>query len=155
MKKIKKTSNLNEINKFFNSNSYAIVGVSTKKDKFGNLIFKHFKDNYYTIYQIHKTAIQLNGDRCYKNLGELPEKPDALIICTAKENCIDIIKEAIDYEIKKIWLQKGCESVDAIKLCIDNNILVVYRRCIFMFTEPVKSIHNFHRWILNIFRKIK
>ena len=61
--------------------------------------------------------------------------------------------EANEAGIKKIWMQQGSESPKAIKFCKENGIELVEGECIMMFSEPVKSIHKFHRGLNKLFGK--
>jgi len=56
--------------------------------------------------------------------------------------------------IKSVWFQQGSSSDEAIKFCEEKGMSVVSGECIFMFAEPVDSIHKFHRWIWKIFGKL-
>ncbi len=65
-----------------------------------------------------------------------------------------IVEEAKSLGINHIWMQTGAETKKAIEFCEENNINVVHNECIFMFAEPVKGGHKFHRTIRKIFRKL-
>jgi predicted CoA-binding protein len=55
-----------------------------------------------------------------------------------------------DAGIRRVWLQQGTESAEAIQFCASNNIAVVHGECIMMFTEPVGFVHRAHRWVKKV-----
>ncbi|OFV81824.1 MAG: hypothetical protein A2W26_07970, partial [Acidobacteria bacterium RBG_16_64_8] len=57
------------------------------------------------------------------------------------------VREAIEANIPRVWLQRGCESKAAIELCGQEGIPLVHGECVLMYAEPVRSIHAFHRWL--------
>lgn len=144
---------INEINKFFAQKNYAIIGVSKNKKKFGNAIFKELHEKY-TIYQIHSSGAEINNKPTYKTLEDLPEKAEALFVCVKPEKTMDILKQAIDYGIKYIWLQQSSENdeiMDYIKNQTDTTI--IYKQCALMFAESSLFIHKFHKGLKKLFGK--
>jgi predicted CoA-binding protein len=64
-----------------------------------------------------------------------------------------VVIEANDLGIKSIWFQQGSSSEAARKFCEERGMSVVSGECLLMFTEPVESIHKFHRWIWKLIGK--
>lgn len=130
-----------------------IIGVSEKKQKFGNSIFKELKSRNKRIYQIHKSLTFVNDSLCYISHDFLPEKIDGLIISVKPAKVKPIIEEYHKAGVKNYWIQQGSNSEDAITYCKQNNINVISGKCILMFLEPVTSIHNFHKTLWKWFGK--
>jgi uncharacterized protein len=139
------------VENFFAQKSFAIVGVSRNERKFGNAIFKELKKKGYNVFPVNPNMNEINGEKCYPELKSIPQKPDGIIISVKKEETEKVIKEAVNLNIKNIWMQQGSESANAIKFCTDNNVNVVSKECVMMFAQPVDSIHKFHRFFKNIF----
>ncbi len=59
----------------------------------------------------------------------------------------NIVAEAADLGISRVWVQVGAASDTAVRFCEEHGISVVAGECILMFAEPVKSLHRMHRWI--------
>ena len=87
-------------------------------------------------------------------LGPSKKKIDGVILVIPPKVSEEVAKEANDLGIKSIWFQQGSSSYEAVKFCEENNIAYVRNECIMMFTEPVESIHKFHRWIWKVIGKL-
>lgn len=121
------------INNFLDKkNIFAVVGVSKKSEKYGNKIYFDLKNAGYIVYPINPNAIKISGSRCYSNLRNLPKLPDIVDIVVPPKITKKIIKECKDLGIKKVWMQPGSESGDAIRYCIENGINVLYGICVML-----------------------
>jgi predicted CoA-binding protein len=80
-------------------------------------------------------------------LDSVRGKVEGLIIATPKSGCLLAAKEAVAAKMPRVWIQNGCQSPEGIALLKDNGIPVVSDACVMMYTEPVKSVHAFHRWL--------
>lgn len=150
-----KHSDINSIKNFLGLKSIAVAGVSRKGNEFSNTAYKMLKERGYRLYQVNPNAEEISGEKCYKDLRSLPEKPDGLLTFLSKDVTKEVLKEANDAEINNIWIQQTSESPEAINYCAENNLNAVYGHCILMHAEPVKGFHKFHRWIHNLFSSDK
>ncbi len=139
---------------FLNQKKIAIVGVSHNKRKFGNSIYSELKKNGYRIFPVNPQMNEIDGDKCYPSLSSLPEEIDSLIISVAPDKTMTVVKEAKNAGMKKIWIQRGSQSQEAVQYCNENNISFVSGECILMFAEPAMFIHRAHRWINKISGKL-
>jgi len=142
------------IDQFFAPGKFAIVGASRKGNKFGNSILKEFIKKGITIYPVHPEVDSIDGISAYKNFDSLPEKIESLINVVPPSETKAVVSQAKESGIKNIWLQLGSGSNEAIQYCKENDINVISGECILMFTEPVGSIHKFHKWIWKILGKL-
>lgn len=140
------------INQITGSKHIAIAGVSSNPKKSGSVLFKELKNKDYQVYGINPNLEEIDGDKCYASVKDVPGKVEAVVIVTKPENTLKIVAEVAEKGISAIWMQLGSESKEAIELAENNNIKVVSKRCIFMFVEPVAGIHNFHRFVTKLFR---
>ncbi len=147
-------SSKQSVEKIINQKLFAVYGVSRSGKKFGNAVYSELKKKGYRVFPINPNAAEINGERCYASLKELPEKPGALILCVKPEETEKVVREAAETRIENIWMQQGSESEDAIKFCKENNINEVHKVCFLMFAQPVESIHKFHRFINKVFHKL-
>ena len=142
------------IDEFVGLKTIAVVGVSRNKDKFGNAIYRDMKAKGYKMLAINPKLDMVEGDRCYAGLGALPEKTEGVIICINPLETVPVIEEAARLGIKYIWLQQGANSPEGEAKCQELGLNVVSGECIFMFLEPVTSIHAFHRFFVKLFGKL-
>ena len=142
---------LTDIQNFLAPKKLAIAGVSRNPKKFGTVVFNELKEKGFEIYPINPNVDEIFGGKCYRSVTDLPEDVKYLYIVTPKDETVEVIKAAINKGIEKIWIQQSSDTPEAIKLAEENNIPLIYKKCIFMFVEPVESVHKFHRFIVRLF----
>ncbi len=145
---------LNQVKEFLAQKHIAIAGVSGKPQKFGNAIFKELQKKNYQLYPIHREMATFEGVKCYPDVHSLPPEVTALVICTQPEQSVDLMKEAIEKNIRHVWLQQGAQNDESVKLAEENNLNLIQKECVLMFAEPSVFIHRFHRGINKFFGKI-
>jgi len=139
------------IETFFKQKNIAIAGVSEKKQKFGNTIYKELSKKGFNLYPVHPRMESYDDKKCYHSLAELPEDVTALVINTKKDSTVKLLEEAKSKGIKNIWMQQGCADKTTIKGIDTNKSNIITGKCILMFADPVKGIHGFHRWLVKTF----
>jgi uncharacterized protein len=131
----------------------ALVGASRNGKKFGNAILRELKAKGYSVLPVHPQAESIDGERCYPNLNSLPEKVGAVVVCVPPVQAEQVVQQAHEAGIDRVWLQQGAESYATVRYCEKHEMTTVQGQCIMMFAEPVKSIHGFHRWIWKLIGK--
>jgi predicted CoA-binding protein len=147
-------TSLQTVQDFIAQRSLAIVGVSTTGKKFGNIAYRELKAKGYRLVPVHPTAESLEGTRCYRSLGDLPEPVGGLVVVVPPEQTERVVQAAAGAGIKRVWMQPGAESEAAIRYCEQNGITVVHGECILMFAEPAGFGHRAHRWVWKILGKL-
>jgi len=142
------------VEEFLALKKIAVVGVSRKKTKFGNAIYKELKQKGYQVFPINPNITEYEGEACYPDLLSLPEKVDAVVICVPPVQTEKVVKEAALAGINKVWLQQGSQSDEAIKFCEENGIDFVSNECILMFAQPSAFIHRAHKWVWGVLGKL-
>jgi len=143
-----------EIDEFLNAGAFAVVGVSLSKKKFGNVIFEELSKKGKKVYGINKKVTKVNGNNIYPDFKSLPEQVEAAVINVTPSESLPAVKDAIQYGVRKIWIQQGAQSVEALQYCQDKGISVINDMCVLMFAESDKFPHNLHKWISKIFGKL-
>ncbi len=141
------------IKSFLTQKNIAVVGVSSTGKGFGVSVYKHLKDRNYNVIPINKNGGELEGEKLFSSLNDVNKKIDGIVTVVPPPETEKIVKVAKELGINKIWMQQGSESKDAINFCETNQIDYVSGECIMMFSEPVQSIHRFHRAIWKLFGK--
>jgi len=141
------------INSFLQYKNIAVVGVSSKGKGFGAIVYKHLKQNGYNAFPVNINGGTFENQQLYKSITDINSPFDSIITVVPPDVTEMIVDEANQIGIKKIWMQQGSESQTAIKYCNENGIDVVHGECIMMFSEPVKSMHSFHRWLWKLIGK--
>jgi len=142
------------IEDFVAQRALALVGISRDPRKFGNVVFKELKSRGYRVYPLHRVAQFIQDERCYPNLQSLPEPVGGMIIVVPPKETEAVVREASLAGIRRIWMQQGAESEEAIRFCRENGLDVIYGRCILMHAPRVTSFHRLHRFFSRITGRI-
>ncbi|EEG76158.1 CoA-binding protein [Dethiobacter alkaliphilus] len=102
--------------------SWAVVGVSKNKRKFGYRVYKRLKDAGYTVYAVNPNLSELDGDPVYADLASLPEVPEVVNCVVPPEVTTSIIPQCAKEGIKYVWMQPGADCREAFALAEENNI---------------------------------
>lgn len=89
------------------SKNWAVVGVSAREDKWGYKIWKILREHGYNTYGVNPNYDEIEGEKIYNRLSDIPEKVDVIDMVVAKNISITTLKEAKDLGIDKIFFQPG------------------------------------------------
>lgn len=147
-------SSKHSINEFLGTKNFLFYGVSLDKNKFGNSVYKHLRDNGYDVIPVHPEMKKIYEVDCVKDIKLLNEKPESAIIILSPENTDKVLNELKSYGIKKVWIQQRCESDNSENFCLRNKIDVIMGECIMMFARNVNIVHRVHKWINKVSGKL-
>ena len=133
------------IQDFLQGKRFAIVGVSRSGKKFGNAIYTELKARGFQMAVVHPELTEIDGETCYKNLGELAGKVDGLVICVSPRQAGQVLRDAAQAGIKQIWLQQGAQSTEVLATARELGLSPITGKCILMYAQPVRSFHGWHR----------
>jgi len=142
------------VDDFVSQRKLAVVGVSRKKMKFGNMAFKELRRKGYKLFPVHPHAETIEGERCYPSLAALPEPVDGVLVVVPPAQAEQVVRDAAAAGIRRVWLQQGAGSAAAIRFCEENGISAVHGECILMFAEPAAFYHRAHRWVWKLLGKL-
>ena len=123
-------------------NVFAVVGASRDPQKYGHQVYRDLKDAGYKVYPVNPNAQEVLGDKCYPSLKELPEKPDVVVTVVPPQVTEQIVKACKELGIRKVWMQPGSESEDAVRYCKENDLEVVYNVCIMVERRKSNLPHD-------------
>lgn len=111
------------------SNLYAIVGVSEDASKWGRKIYEKLKESGFKTVPVNPKYSKIGEEKCYSSLSEISPKPDVVITAVPPKITQNVVKKANSLGIKRIWMQPGSESPNAIKYCEDNALDCIHHSC--------------------------
>ncbi len=138
---------------FTSQPSLAIVGVSRDSQKFGSIAYRELKSKGYRLHIVHPEAETVEGAPCYRSLTDLPEPVGGVLIVVPPDQTEKVVRQAAAAGIRRVWMQQGAESSEAIRFCEENGIAYVAAECILMFARP-KFPHSAHRWVWGLLGKL-
>jgi predicted CoA-binding protein len=139
---------------FWTGEKYAIVGVSDKKGKFGNTVFKELQKRGYRVFPVNQKLELFEGRQCYKRLSEIVDQLDGVIIIAGPQGAKKVIRGCLNLGVKKVWLYPGTKCDEAIDLAKKGEIDLIHGVCPLLYLEPVKFPHSLHRWIVRVLGKL-
>jgi hypothetical protein len=119
------------------SKSFAVVGATRNKDKYGYQIFRILTDSGYTAYAVNPNYDSIEEYPCYPSLADLPEKPDVLVTVIPPDVTEKVIDEAHRLGISTVWMPPGSGSAAAVRMCEDCRLDHVDEACVIF---AVKSL---------------
>ncbi|MEM0018150.1 MAG: CoA-binding protein [Candidatus Korarchaeum sp.] len=111
-------------------NVVAVVGVSRNPEKWGYKLYRFFKGHYRKVYPVNPGADEIDGDKVYPDLRSLPELPDVVDIVVPPAVAREVVREAISLGVRRIWFQPGSEDEEAIRLCKEAGVEVIWGICL-------------------------
>ena len=94
--------------------TWAVVGASDNRAKFGNRIYRVLRERGYTVYPVNPTLATVEGDPAYPDIASLPAGVEVLDIVIPPQRVPPVLDQAKAAGIMRIWLQPGAESPDVI-----------------------------------------
>lgn len=143
-----------QISSFFNSDSIAIAGVSRNKKKFGRMVYEELKQKGYNVLPVNPSTSQINDETCYASINNLPGNIDSVLIATPRDQTDKVLKQAINKGIKNIWVQQFSNTKETIEIAEEYGKEIIYKKCVYMFAEPVIGIHKFHQTLTKLFGRL-
>ncbi|MBN1476774.1 CoA-binding protein [Candidatus Sumerlaeota bacterium] len=108
----------------------AVVGVSRDPAKWGTIVFRDLRSKGYTVYPVNPHMKTLDGAEAFASLSDLPEPVGGVVIVTQPRVTLEIVREAADLGVRRVWMQQGAESPEAIALCEEHGISTVHGVCV-------------------------
>jgi len=140
-------SKLEKIDQFLGLKNLAFVGVSRNDKKFSNMFFKSMKSKGYNLYPVHQSMDAIDGIPCLKSIDQTKGRVEGVVVVTNKNYAKTALKEALDADIRNVWLQMGSDDQSSRDFIKEHNLNAVTGECMLMFTDKQKFPHNVHRWV--------
>ncbi len=121
---------MNTIEKMLQLKTWAVVGATDNKEKFGYKIFKVMLEAGLEVYPINKGVTEILGKKCYPALKDLPIRPDAVDIVVPPRVGEQILRECAELGIHNVWLQPGADTDSVVNLGKELGLTVVDHACI-------------------------
>ena len=103
MRKIKEAAS-----EFLASKRVAVTGVSRHPKNHGsNVVYHRLRERGYEVFAVNPNADEVEGDRCYHDLGSIPGGVEAVVIATRPEVAEETMRECADLGIKHVWMHRG------------------------------------------------
>lgn len=146
------------IDDFLGQDHLAVVGASRDPKAFSTAVCRELRNHGYTLHPVNADADEVDGERCYRAVSDLPPDVGGAIIMVSAERSADAVEECLDHGIPRIWLHRGVGpssvSEEAVERCVERGVPVVAGECPLMFVEPAAAVHRIHRFGRKLTRRL-
>ncbi|WP_017324291.1 CoA-binding protein [Synechococcus sp. PCC 7336] len=108
----------------------AVVGHSNKPHRDSYRVAQYLRSAGYIVYPVNPAVDEIDGQRCYRTLAEVPEAVDIVNVFRRSEFLAEIVREAIAIQAKGIWAQLGVVDEGAARVAVAGGAIVVMDACI-------------------------
>jgi predicted CoA-binding protein len=137
---------------FLRGRRIAVAGVSRQPNQAANAVFRKLQSAGYEVFPINPNATELEGAKCYRDVGAVPLPLDGVVVATAPAVAAQIVRQCADHGVRWVWFHRsfgtGSVSDDAVRECGAQGIACIVGGCPLMFCEPVDVGHKCMKWWL-------
>lgn len=94
--------------------TWAVVGASDNRAKYGNRIYRVLRERGYTVYPVNPALATVEGDPTYRDVASLPAGVEVLDIVIPPRRVPPVLDQAKAAGITRVWLQPGAESPEVL-----------------------------------------
>jgi predicted CoA-binding protein len=141
---------------FLANKRIAVTGVSRnpKGGHGSNVVYQRLRQRGYQVFAVNPNADQVEGDRCYHDLGSIPGGVDAVVVATRPELAEATMRECAELGIGQVWMHRGpgagSVSPAAAEYGRQHGIRVIDGGCPLMFAPTADVGHKAMRLVLTL-----
>jgi predicted CoA-binding protein len=124
---------------FFGGGRWAVVGVSRDPYKYGYIVHRRLKARGEEVFAVNPNVDEVDGEPCYASLADLPEAVDQIVIVIPPDETAQVVEEAAEQGVHRVWMQPGAESSAAVDFCKEQGMNVVAGRCILRYMDYIDA----------------
>ncbi len=114
-----------QIDLFFQSKAFGVVGASTDRHKYGNKVLRVYQQKSLRAIPVNPKEPEIEGTPCVQSVMDLPDDVESISVITPPKVTEQVVELAVRKGIKNIWMQPGAESDIAVDACRKNGINVI------------------------------
>jgi len=111
--------------------TWAVSGVTAKKDRFGYKIWKELKEHKYETYGVNPNYDEIEGEKIYNKLSDIPVKIDVLDMVVSPKLAIPTLEEAKDLGIEYIFFQPGSYNDEVVEKAEELGLKYLVGDCVY------------------------
>ncbi len=113
-----------------NARTIAVVGHSDNPARTSYQIAQYLRRVGYTVYPVNPTVAEIDGERSYASLADVPQPIDIVNIFRRSEHVAGVVQDAIAVGAGAVWAQLGVMDDDARHRALAAGLDVAMNRCI-------------------------
>ncbi len=111
---------------FLDGSHYAVVGASTNRSKYGNMVLRTYLQKNMSVTPVNPQATEIEGVTAVASLSEIQEPVHGISVITPPAITERVVEEAVELDIGHIWMQPGAESDTAVAAAESAGINVIH-----------------------------
>lgn len=119
--------------------SWAVVGATAKKDKYGYKIWKTLKNHDYTTFGINPNYNEIEGDKIYHGLKDIEEKIDVVDMVVPPKLSINILDEIKELGIEYVFFQPGTYNEEVVAKAKELGLKYLVDDCIYATLKRIEK----------------
>lgn len=113
------------IREFLAGDTFAVVGASTDRSKYGNKVLRCYLQHGRQAWPINPRAAEVEGVTAFANLTAVPIKIHGVSVITPPRITEQVVEEAASLGIRHVWMQPGAESDRAVTRAAELGLNVI------------------------------
>jgi len=135
----------NRATRFFQSDKYAVLGMSRTRKNFAWHIYRRLLKSGATVFAVHPEGGVSRDVPFYRSLDSLPEKVESALICFDVTKSGIMVNELKNSGIRTVWFQQGSYN-DSIIEDVRCQGIEAYTGCAMMYMPQASFPHRLHRF---------
>ena len=139
---------------FLRGRRIAVAGVSREAGQAANAVYRKLRGAGYEVFASNPHASEVEGTRCYPDLGSIPGPIDAVVIATRPDVSIEVVRQCSQRGVAHVWFHRsfgeGSVSEDAVRECAARGMHCIVGGCPLMYCGRVDLGHRCMRWLLRL-----
>lgn len=117
---------IEQIDSFLSGSSFAVVGASANRSKYGNKVLRNYMQRNMQVYPVNPHAKTIEGLHAYPALDALPQRVHGISIITPPLITESVVEQALKLGIHHLWLQPGAESPRAVAKAVEAGANIIH-----------------------------
>ncbi len=112
----------------------AVVGLSANPGRVSHSVCAYMADHGYRIIGVNPNYPEVFGETCHSSLTDMPAEVRAevelVVVFRRPEEVPELLSECADLGLKKVWLQLGVASAEALEIAEKRELEIVEEQCL-------------------------
>lgn len=118
--------------------TFAVVGVSQDKQKYGYEVFEALLNSGYKVYPVNPKYTSVDEQPCYPSLQALPEKPEVVVTATPPAVTEKVTETCAQLNIGMLWMPPETWSEKSVEICNTHGIQEIHDLCLVFALKSLK-----------------